>query len=156
MMNDLQCAHWINQLLDDTCQLKSLHPLLHDDDNDDAREEKASLDAEGPPVLEDPAPRPSNSKRESWNCKERTGYIGKRLVKLVPRRPASLHIAFVIDMSGSMHGVATIKLESMQGMICMRVQYLQEYCDHVVHNAPPAVDTSSEPPGISPDMLRAS
>ena len=54
-----------------------------------------------------------------------------------------------------MHGIATIKSESMQGRICMRVQYLQEYCDHVVHNAPPAVDTSSEPPGISPDMLQA-
>ena len=27
----------------------------------------------------------------------------------------------------------------------MRVQYLQEYCDHVVHGAPPAVDASSEP-----------
>ena len=25
------------------------------------------------------------------------------------------------------------------------VQYLQEYCDHVVHGAPPAVDASSEP-----------
>ena len=32
-MSDLQCAHWINQLFDDTCQLKSLHPLLQSDIN---------------------------------------------------------------------------------------------------------------------------
>ena len=32
-MNDLQCAVWINQLFDDTCQLKSLHPLLQSDIN---------------------------------------------------------------------------------------------------------------------------
>ena len=53
-----------------------------------------------------------------------------------------------------MHGVATIKLEGMQGMICMRVQYLQEYCEAGKGPCPSKKQVMLPPVEVSGDRQR--